>query len=759
MTVSQDKTRSGTPLNPVLLIGAGALAEQALHQIQQCAADWRVQAHGPFTLVSLKIHAESETAPELAVGREQPEDGSHRMIRFEYREESELPPTAHRTPETEYFTGNEIAANFERLLRRLRPAVEKSDFRSAPPPTVACYLLIDLGQHENALAALLSARALVNSDDIEITAIAMTGRSAESQTDEFGWRRELQDLVDANDRKVLFHRLYLVDGHNARSQWLPSAKSQAAFAARFVLCHGLAGFSHRVRRRDSRRRDAKSPFASVCGSFSVTVHRTEETPDVPVARELEQLLFPPRELGPLGWGTDTEEEERIAYEEAQEQRARARTVVDQINAYLLTASKRAIDDENDLQPNVQLRDEEIRQNVERRLREELIAICRPRETVKPHRSSAGREEPTPSQDPDSPDEEDRKRETRQPQRLTEFLAELRSGIIPIVSYAQVHDRHHDRRKVAARLRRQLANAPALHPEQEELPPPPRSSEEVEVEQPRGGLFGPFVDSIFGKRRGKVEVATSHEPPPPPPPPPEALESLPQPVNADPSLSPVIHDLAARLEAWCDHLLNAAAETGDRPSDVILTAMNEQWATSFAGKCFDKEELDKAQHELKDPGEEERAKDKIARRWADAMLAAFHEPPSHAESIQLAYAGFIVRNWLKHTSWDELGSLLHAGARGLKEWFLSTVIPLWPYPPRKYAQQRGFIVVDSLLAGLIETHGGGEDPRQKRHDQQPTPDDTYRVVAVPWGDPGLVVCVQMVQHPDDIEVFLRAPESL
>lgn len=306
--MTRDGTNPGavTPAHPVVLLAAGPLARQVLRELPGVASALNVQISGPFGYVELLDPPDVE-APHRTVWLE-PDLPSARAP-----EAADLSPGAAEPDDRPRPVPAAWDQRLRSLLRQLRPPAEILPFEGTPPASVQIYVVLDLRRPESIAAGLAAARSFRQEPmPLDLTGILLTGRTAQSQPDEERWRAGLAEVLRANRDTFLLHRIYLMDGRNARQEWLQTEGDHARMAAELIFHHGLSEYSQSLRQHEQARVSPRQSLDGVCGSFACRTMRSDRAAvGLAVAGELYAPLFPAERGGPPS-AADVREMEGVA---------------------------------------------------------------------------------------------------------------------------------------------------------------------------------------------------------------------------------------------------------------------------------------------------------------------------------------------------------------------------------------------------------------------------------------------------------------
>lgn len=259
------------PSRPVVLAAAGPNAIETLRQLPRLAAELSVRVAGPFGLVAA-LHDPSTGAVDSRVFH----SDCHWLSDLVYPESAQRDRQQSPTAQQD----EKLRSSLTEMIRRLR--VERLNL--APEESmrvrVSCYVLVDLAAAGSAPAALRLATLLRRVDpSMEMTGLALTGRTAESQSGpKDAWFDALCELLKALQDEPLLHRLYILDGVDTNKTWLQTLEDMHNLGARFLLHHGLSPYREHLRRNELTRHDPRESFLDVCGSFCCRMLTSDQAP-------------------------------------------------------------------------------------------------------------------------------------------------------------------------------------------------------------------------------------------------------------------------------------------------------------------------------------------------------------------------------------------------------------------------------------------------------------------------------------------------
>jgi len=280
---------------PVVFAAAGARACRTVGQVPQVARDLRIRVAGPFGVVAVPSRLDGEDA-----------DGEVGISDCSWLSDLEVPaaPEGPARPRRPGDGDEALAGALTALVRRLRVDRPSIAPDASPRVHVCAYVVADLSEPGAPEAALRIGRLLRAADaSMDITALAMTGRTAESQADgEQPWFEAFTGLIERLQRESVFRRLYVLDGRDTNNTWLQHLAEMQRLGAEFLLHHGLSPYRSHLRRKEQGRVGPGQDFLHVCGSFCCRVLRSDRAA---VARGIAAQLA--GDLAELSAGTLSED--------------------------------------------------------------------------------------------------------------------------------------------------------------------------------------------------------------------------------------------------------------------------------------------------------------------------------------------------------------------------------------------------------------------------------------------------------------------
>lgn len=236
---------------PVLLIGVGPGAVATLRQLPHAAKTLCVRVAGPFGLLT---------------GR-----GSSGKVRASscfWMSDISVPDATHEGAVVNGEFSESLFSDVCSLVRGLRAGGEETAAGRGSRVRIQAYAIADLAA-PGVVPFILKLIQLVRRADpaIEVTGLALTGRSVETGTSQTpAWHEAFEQLVAGLEQAHLFQRLYILDGEDTNRTWLRNPEEIHRIGAEFILHHGLSPYRHHLRRREKTRTSLEERFLDFCGS-------------------------------------------------------------------------------------------------------------------------------------------------------------------------------------------------------------------------------------------------------------------------------------------------------------------------------------------------------------------------------------------------------------------------------------------------------------------------------------------------------------
>jgi hypothetical protein len=298
------------PANPVLFLAAGPLAVQALQELPHVANVLHVRLSGQFGYVTLLPTSDGGLNRSVAV-------------------DSQIPPLeSRREQRPPYLDADPWDERLRSLVRKFRPHQAITPFGEPMQSTIKVYAIYDL-RHTECVRAGLRAIETIRREplQLDLTGLLLTGRTARFHANEDEYRNGLKLVLEANQADCLLHRLYVLDGKNAKQYWLQSEIAMAWVAAECIWHHGLAPYSAALRKHERTRLSARQPIEEVFGSLHARIMKSDRTVvQTAVALEVKKCLFSKQDMS-------------SSCSEGQELQAIARQVGDELSRIYESSSK------------------------------------------------------------------------------------------------------------------------------------------------------------------------------------------------------------------------------------------------------------------------------------------------------------------------------------------------------------------------------------------------------------------------------------
>lgn len=660
-----------SPARPVLYMAVGPLAHKSLAELPRVARVLRVRISGPLGSFILTPAAAGSVSFEARLQRSLPESVG----------EPDLNKPFAPAPTWD--------ASLRSLARHLRPLRDELALGFSDPVGLPVYVLIDLRQPACVDLALTAVRALRQETmPMDITGICLTGRTAVRLDDEEAWQDQWTRILDTA-AEFLFHRIYLMDGKDARQSWLQTEQHHARMAAEFLFHHGLSPYARTLRNHEPARVAAGEPLQSVCGSFICRTLRNDPTlVEDGVAETLAQVVFS-RDREPLS------AKEAAAVEKAvQSFGATVLTIYQPVSGHALLEAKQA------------------KAGAEHRRQLVCEALSASLQKVAGKKPRA---------------------------QLYCYFQALLPVLHDLLKQSRIVDRL-DMRLKASEVLDTIQPKQQVSISTEELPVPfsrflfPLAFLIFGTGSCIGGLIGLILEPnvllyglLFCGGVGmsvaaywlwpKAELRKK-----------QIMRSIPpdwDDILANPSLGMEMEAALAPLIVWCTGYSRADAPPSvplDWPepqyTGTVLDAVLPEWRQTLAEKCRESLPPSTAGDVQTRPED-----------WAVALLAEFNRPSAMPHAMETAFARHIVQQWFPKT-WADVLALLKPAPHWPGRFFETTLAPLWAQGTADCDVNTGIVAVERQLWSSLGL--------------SPPPNPAYRLVFVDWPESGTVVFVRLVQ---------------
>lgn len=240
---------------PILFIALGTGGIKVLAEFPRAAQSISVRVAGPFGSIYLKHPGQAAQM-------------SHCCWLSDLNGSATPLPVECDTDPQAKDSGDAILTGMRSLIRRLNCGIPDRVQSGISHARVQGYVIVDLNT-PNIIPSAIQLIQFVRrvEPSMELTGLALTSRTGmadHAQTER--WFEQCTALLRELQAPYLLQRLYLLDGIDARGNWLPSLEHLYHVGAQFILHHGLSPHRHHLRRREKTRTNFQESFLNYCGS-------------------------------------------------------------------------------------------------------------------------------------------------------------------------------------------------------------------------------------------------------------------------------------------------------------------------------------------------------------------------------------------------------------------------------------------------------------------------------------------------------------